>query len=155
MGSRQCICIMVRPIFAIARPLIVGGIDSQVFRLTSLPGHTPAVEEVDKWRNKVLPTFNRSVSDSLHAMQTHRIFSMAVESQLAHLDPEIVSENMCVLFQATREWMVLMQSDRIYLNDDQFFVLPFPPSAFHSPLYGPVFRLVNCRHFYEITRILT
>ncbi|KAJ7933822.1 hypothetical protein B0H13DRAFT_683575 [Mycena leptocephala] len=83
--------------------------DSQVFRLTSLPGHTPAVEEVDKWRNKVLPTFN----------------SMAVESQLAHLDPEIVSENI------------------IYLNDDQFFVLPFPPSAFHSPLYGPVFRLVT------------
>lgn len=31
--------------------------------------------------------------------------------------------------------------DRIYLNDDQFFVLPLPPSAFHSTLYGPVFRL--------------
>jgi hypothetical protein len=30
---------------------------------------------------------------------------------------------------------------RIYFNDDQFFVLPLPPSAFHSVLYGPVFRL--------------
>ncbi|KAJ6594466.1 hypothetical protein B0H19DRAFT_62557 [Mycena capillaripes] len=81
--------------------------DSELFRLTSLPGHSPTIEEVDKWRNNVLPTFN----------------SMAVESQLPHLDPEIVSENI------------------IYLNDDQFFLLPLPPSAFHSSLYGPVFRL--------------
>ncbi|KAK7005985.1 hypothetical protein R3P38DRAFT_2729323 [Favolaschia claudopus] len=83
--------------------------DSEVFRYTSSPGHTPTVEEVNKWRQSVLPTFN----------------SMAVESQLPHLDPESVSENI------------------IYLNDDQFFMLPFPSSAFHSPLYGPVFRLVT------------
>ncbi|KAK7005951.1 hypothetical protein R3P38DRAFT_1724630 [Favolaschia claudopus] len=82
--------------------------DSELFKLTSLPGRTPTLDEVDKWRNNVLPTFN----------------SMAVESQLPQLDPELVSENI------------------IYLNDDQFFLLPFPPSAFHSPLYGPVFRLV-------------
>jgi len=82
--------------------------DSELFRLTSLPGHTPTIEQADRWRNNVLPTFN----------------SMAVESQLPHLDPDIVSENI------------------IYLNDDQFFMLPLPPSAFHSPLYGPVFRLV-------------
>ncbi|KAJ7879583.1 hypothetical protein B0H14DRAFT_2709332 [Mycena olivaceomarginata] len=82
--------------------------DSELFRLTSLPGHSPTIDQVDKWRSNVLPTFN----------------SMAVESQLPHLDPEIVSENI------------------IYLNDDQFFLLPLPPSAFHSPLYGPVFRLV-------------
>ncbi|KAJ7020020.1 hypothetical protein C8F04DRAFT_1145945 [Mycena alexandri] len=81
--------------------------DSELFRLTSLPGHTPTIEEVDRWRNTVLPTFN----------------SMAVESQLPHLDPEIVSENI------------------IYFNDDQFLMLPLPPSAFHSTLYGPVFRL--------------
>ncbi|KAJ7680886.1 hypothetical protein DFH06DRAFT_1164401 [Mycena polygramma] len=82
--------------------------DSSLFRLTSFPGHTPTIEAVDKWRNRVLPTFN----------------SMAIESQLPHLDPEIVSENI------------------IYLNDDQFLLLPLPPSAFHSALYGPVFRLV-------------
>ncbi|KAJ7656654.1 hypothetical protein B0H17DRAFT_359292 [Mycena rosella] len=81
--------------------------DSDIFHLTSLPGRTPTIEEVDKWRNSVLPTFN----------------SMAVESQLPHLDPNIVSENL------------------VYLNDDQFFVLPLPPSAFHSVLYGPVIRL--------------
>ncbi|KAJ6538888.1 hypothetical protein DFH09DRAFT_73077 [Mycena vulgaris] len=81
--------------------------DSEIFHLTSLPGRTPTIDEVDKWRDAVLPTFN----------------SMAVESQLPHLDPDIVSENI------------------IYLNDDQFFVLPLPPSAFHSSLYGPVFRL--------------
>ncbi|KAJ7782380.1 hypothetical protein DFH07DRAFT_790474 [Mycena maculata] len=81
--------------------------DSEIFRLTNVPGHIPSIEGVDKWRNDVLPTFN----------------SMAVESQLAHLDPEVVSENI------------------IYFNDDQFFVLPLPPSAFHSVLYGPVFRL--------------
>ncbi|KAJ7162100.1 hypothetical protein C8R46DRAFT_1222237 [Mycena filopes] len=81
--------------------------DSQLFRYTSPPGHTPSIEEVERWRDAVLPTFN----------------SMAVESQLPHLDPEVVSENI------------------IYLNDDQFLTLPLPPSAFHSPLYGPVFRL--------------
>ncbi|KAJ7467158.1 hypothetical protein FB451DRAFT_407107 [Mycena latifolia] len=81
--------------------------DSEIFHLTSLPGRTSTIEEVDKWRSSVLPTFN----------------SMAVESQLPHLDPDVVSENI------------------IYLNDDQFFVLPLPPSAFHSALYGPVIRL--------------
>ncbi|KAJ6629468.1 hypothetical protein B0H10DRAFT_2208855 [Mycena sp. CBHHK59/15] len=81
--------------------------DSEVFHLTSSPGHVPSLEEVETWRNAVLPTFN----------------SMAVESQLPHLDPEVVSENI------------------VYLNDNQFLTLPLPPSAFHSPLYGPVFRL--------------
>ncbi|KAJ7475403.1 hypothetical protein B0H11DRAFT_2427857 [Mycena galericulata] len=76
--------------------------DSELFRLTTLPGYTPSIEEVDKWRDSVLPTFN----------------SMAVESQLPHLDPNIVSDNI------------------LYLNDDQFFVLPLPPSAFHSALSG-------------------
>ncbi|KAJ7091977.1 hypothetical protein B0H15DRAFT_948172 [Mycena belliarum] len=81
--------------------------DSEIFHLTSIPGHTPTIEEVEKWRASVLPTFN----------------SMAVESQLPHMNPDVVSENI------------------IYLNDDQFFVLPLPPSAFHSALYGPVIRL--------------
>ncbi|KAJ7698256.1 hypothetical protein B0H17DRAFT_1196847 [Mycena rosella] len=49
--------------------------------------------------------------------------SHAVESQLPQLDPEIVSENVVVL------------------NDDQFMLLPLPPSAFHTTLYGPVFRV--------------
>ncbi len=31
-------------------------------------------------------------------------------------------------------------SSSIALNDDQYIVLPSPPSAFHSPLYGPVLR---------------
>ncbi|KAJ7121351.1 hypothetical protein C8R43DRAFT_1151246 [Mycena crocata] len=82
--------------------------DSEIFHLTSAPGHNATIEQVDKWRKSVLPTFN----------------SMAIESQLVHLDPEIVSDNI------------------IYLNDDQFFVLPLPPSAFHSVLYGPVLKLV-------------
>ncbi|KAF7315861.1 hypothetical protein MIND_00102600 [Mycena indigotica] len=80
----------------------------QIFRMTTEPGRTPSLDEVDEWRSKVLPTFN----------------SMAVESQLPHMDPDITSENI------------------VYLNDDQFLVLPLPPSAFHTPLYGPVFRFV-------------
>ncbi|KAF7305892.1 hypothetical protein HMN09_00743400 [Mycena chlorophos] len=80
--------------------------DSQIFRMTAQPGRTPSIQEVEQWRSTVLPTFN----------------SMAVESQIPHLDPDIVSENI------------------LYLNDDQFFLLPLPPSAFHTPLYGPVLR---------------
>ncbi|KAJ7474887.1 hypothetical protein FB451DRAFT_1397765 [Mycena latifolia] len=49
--------------------------------------------------------------------------SHAVESQLPQLDPEIVSENI------------------VALNDDQFMLLPLPPSAFHTTLYGQVFRM--------------
>ncbi|KAJ7017733.1 hypothetical protein C8F04DRAFT_1154870 [Mycena alexandri] len=41
----------------------------------------------------------------------------------AHLNPEEVSDQI------------------IALNDDQFLTRSFPPHAFHSPLYGPVFRL--------------
>ncbi|KAJ6551951.1 hypothetical protein B0H19DRAFT_1297934 [Mycena capillaripes] len=47
--------------------------------------------------------------------------SHAVESQLPHL--EIVSDNI------------------VALNDDQFILLPLPPSAFHTTLYGQVFRM--------------
>ncbi|KAJ7360762.1 hypothetical protein DFH08DRAFT_842240 [Mycena albidolilacea] len=46
--------------------------------------------------------------------------SHAIESQLPNLDPELVSENI------------------ITLNDDNFLMLELPPSAYHSPLYGPV-----------------
>ncbi|KAJ7674031.1 hypothetical protein DFH06DRAFT_1173818 [Mycena polygramma] len=49
--------------------------------------------------------------------------SHAVESQLPQLDPDLVSENI------------------VALNDDQFMILPLPPSAFHTTLYGPVFRM--------------
>ncbi|KAJ7708167.1 hypothetical protein B0H17DRAFT_1325114 [Mycena rosella] len=49
--------------------------------------------------------------------------SHAVESQLPQLDPRIVSENI------------------VALNDDQFMALPLPPSAFHTTLYGQVFRM--------------
>ncbi|KAF8900345.1 hypothetical protein CPB85DRAFT_1439621 [Mucidula mucida] len=48
--------------------------------------------------------------------------SFSVESQLSNLDSDLVSDNI------------------IALNDDQYIVLPSPPSAFHSPLYGPVLR---------------
>ncbi|KAF7322041.1 hypothetical protein MKEN_00727000 [Mycena kentingensis (nom. inval.)] len=83
--------------------------DSQIFRMTTEPGTSPAsVEEVESWRRSVLPTFN----------------SIAIESQLPHLDPNVVSDNI------------------LYLNDDQFFLLPLAPSAFHTDLYGPVFRFV-------------
>ncbi|KAJ7152281.1 hypothetical protein C8R43DRAFT_1235778 [Mycena crocata] len=99
--------------------------DSEIFHLTSAPGHNTTTEQVNKWRDSVLPTFN----------------SMAVESQLAHLNPEMVSDNMWVLFVA--EYQTLSSAiHSVYLNDDQFFVLPLPPSAFHSVLYGPVFKLV-------------
>ncbi|KAJ7733077.1 hypothetical protein DFH07DRAFT_846063 [Mycena maculata] len=49
--------------------------------------------------------------------------SHAIESQLPQLDPDIVSENI------------------VALNDDQFFMLPLPPSAFHTTMYGQVFRM--------------
>ncbi|KAK7052590.1 hypothetical protein R3P38DRAFT_2502174 [Favolaschia claudopus] len=49
--------------------------------------------------------------------------SHAIESQLPNLDPQLVSDNI------------------VALNDDQFMLLPLPPSAFHTTLYGPVFRL--------------
>ncbi|KAJ7433616.1 hypothetical protein B0H11DRAFT_2259232 [Mycena galericulata] len=49
--------------------------------------------------------------------------SHAIESQLPQLDPEIVADNI------------------IAMNDDQFLMMPLPPSAFHSTLYGPVFRM--------------
>ncbi|KAJ6546616.1 hypothetical protein B0H10DRAFT_1322834 [Mycena sp. CBHHK59/15] len=49
--------------------------------------------------------------------------SHAVESQLPQLSPHFVSDNI------------------VALNDDQFFLLPLPPSAFHSTLYGQVFRI--------------
>ncbi|KAJ7779505.1 hypothetical protein DFH07DRAFT_730162 [Mycena maculata] len=49
--------------------------------------------------------------------------SHAIESQLAQLDPNIVADNI------------------VALNDDQFLMMPLPPSAFHSTLYGPVFRM--------------
>nr|GAT46878.1 predicted protein [Mycena chlorophos] len=48
--------------------------------------------------------------------------SHAIESQLPQLDPELVSENI------------------VALNDDQFMLLPMPPAAFHTTLYGPVLR---------------
>ncbi|KAF8199976.1 hypothetical protein K438DRAFT_1966314 [Mycena galopus ATCC 62051] len=77
--------------------------DSELFRLTSSPGHTPTIEQVDRWRNNVLPTFN----------------SMAVESQLPHLDPEItVSQRRPILPAAITSICLSL------------------------PLYGPVFRLV-------------
>ncbi|KAJ7807539.1 hypothetical protein B0H14DRAFT_2872431 [Mycena olivaceomarginata] len=50
----------------------------------------------------------------------HSIGTHAIESQLPNLDPELVSENI------------------ITLNDDNFLMLELPPSAYHSPLYGPV-----------------
>ncbi|KAJ7473581.1 hypothetical protein B0H11DRAFT_1866506 [Mycena galericulata] len=49
--------------------------------------------------------------------------SHAIESQLPQLDPEIVADNI------------------VAMNDDQFLMMPLPPSAFHSTLYGPVFRM--------------
>ncbi|KIY64505.1 hypothetical protein CYLTODRAFT_425139 [Cylindrobasidium torrendii FP15055 ss-10] len=49
--------------------------------------------------------------------------SLAIESQLPNLDPSTVAENF------------------VFLNDDQFLTLPMAPSTFHTPLYGPVFRL--------------
>ncbi|KIY74341.1 hypothetical protein CYLTODRAFT_484660 [Cylindrobasidium torrendii FP15055 ss-10] len=49
--------------------------------------------------------------------------SHSIEAQLPNLDPRRVSENIIVL------------------NDDYYLRLPLPPSAFHTPLYGPVFRI--------------
>ncbi|KAJ7266363.1 hypothetical protein B0H12DRAFT_1320991 [Mycena haematopus] len=81
--------------------------DTQLFRLTGRPGVTLQANNATDWLDKVLPSFN----------------SHAVESQLPHLDPEIVSDAI------------------VALNDDQFMLLPLPPSAFHTTLYGPVFRM--------------
>ncbi|KAJ7719162.1 hypothetical protein B0H14DRAFT_3010219 [Mycena olivaceomarginata] len=81
--------------------------DAQLFRLTGKPGAALQGEEAEEWLGKILPSFN----------------SHAVESQLPHLDPDTVSDNI------------------VALNDDQFMLLPLPPSAFHTALYGPVFRI--------------
>ncbi|KAJ6480345.1 hypothetical protein C8R45DRAFT_905884 [Mycena sanguinolenta] len=81
--------------------------DTQLFRLTGRPGATLQAENATDWLSKILPSFN----------------SHAVESQLPHLDREIVSDTI------------------VALNDDQFMLLPLPPSAFHTTLYGPVFRM--------------
>ncbi|KAJ7247002.1 hypothetical protein C8J57DRAFT_1359794 [Mycena rebaudengoi] len=81
--------------------------DTQLFHLTGKPGAALKVQDASDWLNKIIPSFN----------------SHAVESQLPHLDPDTVAENI------------------VALNDDQFFLLPLPPSAFHSSLYGPVFRV--------------
>ncbi|KAJ7841076.1 hypothetical protein B0H14DRAFT_2783647 [Mycena olivaceomarginata] len=81
--------------------------DAQLFRLTGKPGAALQGEEAEEWLGKILPSFN----------------SHAVESQLPHLDPDAVSDNI------------------VALNDDQFMLLPLPPSAFHTALYGPVFRI--------------
>ncbi|KAJ7176967.1 hypothetical protein C8R46DRAFT_1346882 [Mycena filopes] len=86
---------------------------SELFRLSTTPetplsaNATQALRNASEWLERTVPSFN----------------SFAIESQLAHLDPEVVSDQI------------------IALNDDQFLSLPFPPHAFHSPLYGPVFRL--------------
>ncbi|KAJ7097451.1 hypothetical protein C8R44DRAFT_889358 [Mycena epipterygia] len=81
--------------------------DTQIFRLTGRPGDALTAADATDWLGKVIPSFN----------------SHAVESQLPHLDPEQVSENI------------------VALNDDQFLLMALPPSAFHSTLYGPVFRM--------------
>ncbi|KAJ7130267.1 hypothetical protein C8R44DRAFT_978397 [Mycena epipterygia] len=81
--------------------------DTQLFRLTGRPGAVLRAAEATNWLFKILPSFN----------------SLAVESQLPQLDPELVSENI------------------VALNDDQFMMLPLPPSAFHTTLYGQVFRM--------------
>ncbi|KAJ6464382.1 hypothetical protein C8R45DRAFT_1174511 [Mycena sanguinolenta] len=89
--------------------------DSELFRLIPPGPQKPSINEVHAWRNKTLPTFNRRVLalplfDQLHA----------IESQIPNLDPDLVSENI------------------ITLNDDYFMLRDLPPSAYHSPLYGPV-----------------
>ncbi|KAJ7617402.1 hypothetical protein FB45DRAFT_801227 [Roridomyces roridus] len=49
--------------------------------------------------------------------------SHAVESALPHLNPDTVSDNI------------------VAFNDDQFLMLPAPPSMFHTTMYGSVFRV--------------
>ncbi|KAF7362648.1 hypothetical protein MVEN_00613900 [Mycena venus] len=81
--------------------------DTEIFRLTGRPGTRLTFADAIDWLDKVIPSFN----------------SHAVESQLPHLNPEIVADSI------------------VALNDDQFLMMPIPPSAFHSTLYGPVFRM--------------
>ncbi|KAJ6586004.1 hypothetical protein B0H19DRAFT_1250747 [Mycena capillaripes] len=81
--------------------------DTEIFRLTGIPGTNLTSADAIDWLGKVIPSFN----------------SHAVESQLPQLDPEIVADSI------------------VALNDDQFLMMPIPPSAFHSTLYGPVFRM--------------
>ncbi|KAJ7100361.1 hypothetical protein C8R44DRAFT_747419 [Mycena epipterygia] len=88
--------------------------DSELFHLTPTGARKPSINEVYAWRNKTLPTFNRGVSVSPFVRH-------AIESQIPNLDPDLVSENI------------------ITLNDDNFVLRDLPPSAYHSPLYGPVF----------------
>ncbi|KAF8884732.1 hypothetical protein CPB84DRAFT_1734273 [Gymnopilus junonius] len=82
--------------------------DVDIFRL--LPSSSnDLISNADlvAWREASLPTFN----------------SMAVESQLANLPPDDVSEN------------------TVFVMDDNYFLLPLPTSSFYSPIHGPVLQL--------------
>ncbi|KAF7368693.1 hypothetical protein MVEN_00193800 [Mycena venus] len=98
--------------------------DTQLFRLTGRPGATLKAADAIDWFGKILPSFN----------------SHAVEAQLPHLDPEIVSDNMWA-FLLLFPIRTLTDECSVALNDDQFMMLPLPPSAFHTTLYGQVFRV--------------
>ncbi|KAJ7065847.1 hypothetical protein C8F01DRAFT_1366746 [Mycena amicta] len=89
------------------QPPIVLHHDTQLFRYSDDPGVRLQAEDAAQWLAKVVPSFN----------------SHAIESQLANLPPDIVSDQI------------------VAMNDDQFLTLPTPPSAFHTTLYGPVFRM--------------
>ncbi|KAF7336290.1 hypothetical protein MVEN_02177300 [Mycena venus] len=83
--------------------------DSELFHLIPTGPGKPTSEQVYAWRNKTLPTFNRHVPVNL-------------------VGPKLLL--MVKLFTSPPE--------RITLNDDNFMMLELPPSAYHSPLYGPV-----------------
>lgn len=42
---------------------------------------------------------------------------------------------------ALRALPIFIYPYSVAFNDDQFLLLPFPPSAFHTTPYGPVLRL--------------
>ncbi|KAJ7036432.1 hypothetical protein C8F04DRAFT_1095488 [Mycena alexandri] len=87
-------------------------------------GPPPVYLHHDSELFRLIPTGGRNPTseevDSWRNKTLPTFNSQAVESQLPNLDPELVSENI------------------ITLNDDNFMLLDLPPSAYHSPLYGPV-----------------
>ncbi|KAJ7144497.1 hypothetical protein C8R44DRAFT_725426 [Mycena epipterygia] len=73
--------------------------------------------------NDTAPTVTPLLKPKEARFREHDELRHAVESQLPHLNPELVADSI------------------LALNDDQFLMKPLPPSAFHSTLYGPVFRM--------------
>jgi hypothetical protein len=68
--------------------------DAQLFRFTNDPDVPLHPDNATRWLNEVIPSFNRHVLHRAFLGVNLWFASHAIESQLAHLDPGLVSDNM-------------------------------------------------------------